>query len=211
MLLLDGVYYRDMKMTPFQKVTLRKEEDKGVIGFNFDLPYPRNMDLDITANRWNPFRIENNLAVLSVNPDIRVMGELADMIITGRAQVESDTVTYGRRTFEVKKGVIDFVNPYKTEPFFDIISETMVREWIIKLAISGKPDGLIFQITSILPAEDEEILSLIVTGLPTQVLTDRLATSLEEDIIGATKLDTFKTEISTVETGILPERMKMTL
>ena len=87
------------------------------------------------------------------------------------AQVNEGTVTFQKKTFEVTKGVIDFVNPYKTEAEIDIVSETQIRSWTITLTIKGKPENLDLRLSSEPSETDSDILSLILFGKTGRELT----------------------------------------
>jgi len=184
------------------------------------------MSVDISLRRRNPFVVDNNLAHLDINPDLRISGTLSNPKITGRATIEAGTVTYRKKTFTVKKGEIDFSNPYKIEPVFDIESEVQVRKWTILLAISGPPDKLSFTLTSDPPEEDGDILSLLVFGKTTHELIEAeggttksatrmlagiLARTLEDDIKKATGLDILEVETQAQEEEQVSDQVKVTI
>jgi translocation and assembly module TamB len=113
--------------------------------------------------------------------------------------------------FEIKKGIIDFLNPYKIEPTVDIASETEVREWMINMDISGTPDDLTFTLSSTPKEEHEDILSLLIFGKTakefregdgggsfstTKMLTNLAAEMFSDQVQNATGLDTLEVEYS---------------
>jgi len=223
--ILEGTYYKDVNISLLQVVGERKREE-APRPKEITLPFMKNMSVDISLRRRNPFVVNNNLAHLDINPDLRISGNLGNPIITGRATIESGTVTYRRRTFDVKKGEIDFSNPYKIEPMFDIEGEVQVRKWTILLAISGPPDKLSFTLTSDPPEEDGDILSLLVFGRTTHELIEAeggttksatrmlagiLATTLEDDIRKATGLDILEVETQAQEEEQVSDQVKVTI
>ena len=222
--ILEGTYYKDVNISLLQVVGERKREE-APRPKEITLPFMKNMSMDILLRRRNPFVVDNNLAHLDINPDLRISGTPSNPIITGRATIESGTVTYRRRTFAVKKGEIDFSNPYKIEPMFDIEGEVQVRKWTILLAISGPPDKLSFTLTSDPPEEDGDILSLLVFGKTTHELieaeggTTKSATSmlagilatLEDDIKKATGLDILEVETQAQEEEQVSDQVKVTI
>jgi autotransporter translocation and assembly factor TamB len=224
-IILEGTYYKDVNLSLLQVVGERKREE-APRPREITLPFMKNMSVDISLRRRNPFVVDNNLAHLDINPDLRISGTLSNPIITGRATIESGTVTYRRRTFAVKKGEIDFSNPYKIEPMFDIEGEVQVRKWTILLAISGPPDKLSFTLTSDPPEEDGDILSLLVSGKTTHELIEAeggttksttrmlagiLATTLEDDIKKATGLDILEVETQAQEEEQGSDPVKVTI
>ena len=206
-IILEGLYYKDVNLSLLQ--TVEKKREASVPTAEIDYPYFGNTRLDVSVKSHNPFVVENNLATLDVDPDLRITGELNNPIIMGRAEVRSGTINYRRKDFVVKKGILDFLNPYKTEPAVDVESEVKVRHWTILLAISGTPDALTFRLTSNPQESDGDILSLLAIGRTTselidgeggsskgasQMLAEIIATRFGEDIQQATGLDIFEVE-----------------
>ncbi|MBC2710858.1 MAG: translocation/assembly module TamB domain-containing protein [Desulfosarcina sp.] len=151
--LLEGVYYKDVKISLLKMATTRQRAVAPATR-PVSVPYFDTVNLDIVVGHRQPFMVQNNMAQLEISPDLKIGGSLAHPIVSGRAQVKDGTVTFQKKTFDVKKGVIDFVNPYKTEADIDIESETRIRIWTIKLAIKGTPDNLDLQLSSV-PAETD--------------------------------------------------------
>lgn len=206
--ILEGTYYRDVNLNLLEAVRERRREEAPPPEETTH-PLLRNMILNISIKRRNPFLVDNNLAELEISPDLRVTGKPTNPIIRGRASVDSGTVHYRNKNFIVKKGVIDFLNPYKTEPTIDIQSEVKIRHWLILLAVSGTPEELSLKLTSDPPEEDGDILSLLVVGATTSELIDKeggtskstsqmvaevIASRYREDFKAVTGLDIFETE-----------------
>ena len=121
----------------------------------------------------------------------------------------SGTVTYQKRTFDITKGIVDFSNPYRTEPVVDIGAEGRIREWTIYLTVSGPLDNLDIRLTSNPPAENAVILSLLATGKtpeefvsrpgtatanPSNLLAELLANTYGEKVKETTGLDILQLE-----------------
>ena len=206
--ILEGTYYRDVNVSIFRVVGEKKREE-ALLPKEIKVPFLKNTNLDISFRRRSPFLVDNNLAHLELSPDLRLTGTLANPIIIGRATAESGTITYRGKAFVLKKGVIDFSNPYKTEPTLDIESEVQIRKWMIYLGISGPPDRLTFTLTSDPPEEDGDILSLLLVGKttrelieaeggttqsPRQMLAGLISTTFGEDIKETTGLDILEVE-----------------
>lgn len=206
--ILEGTYYKDVNLSLFQGlqgiVKKKRETVPAAKSSDSSQPFLRNMDLDISVKRRNPFMVDNNLAILDVNPDLRIYGTLNRPLVSGRAGIDSGTITYQKKEFEVQKGVIDFLNPYKIEPTIDVESEVAVRDWTISLKIAGTPDQLRFELTSDPPEEHGDILSLLLLGRTTrestkkggggslvsaQMVTEILEETFGEDIKKAAGLD----------------------
>jgi autotransporter translocation and assembly factor TamB len=220
--ILEGTYYKDVKLDLLSGIRQSKREETP-LPKDVTYPFLRNMALDISIKRLHPFVVDNNLARLEVSPDLSIAGTFNRPVFRGRTTVDSGTVTYKKRIFVVKKGNIDFLNPYKTEPTFDIEGETQLREWVILLAISGTPENLQLKLSSNPPEADGDILSLLLLGRPTrelisaeggtskspaQMAAQMIATRYAKEIKEATGLDVFETEMGGEGA---PDQVKVTL
>lgn len=204
--LLEGLYYRDVKVSLMDQATRRTrpvapaavEAQAGGFG---------NIGLNVDVRHRQPFRIENNIASMDVVPDLKIGGTLAAPVINGRANVTSGSLFYQRKAFTVTKGVVDFLNPFKTEPTLDIAGEISVRHWRIILTLAGPTDNLRFRMTSTPAEEESDILSLLLFGktarelaateggsaVPPAVLLARLIDSKVADSVKqSTGLDIFE-------------------
>jgi len=224
-IILEGTYYKDVNLSLFKGIGWKKREITP-IGEEITFPFLKNMNFDILIKQRNPFLIDNDFATLNVNPDLSIVGTINNPVISGRATVTSGTVRYQGKSFVVKKGVIDFANPYKTDPLFDIQSEIKVRGWMIFLEITGTQDQLNFKLTSDPPEEHGDILSLLLLGKTTgelivretgptqsteQMLAGLIASTLGKDIKEATGLDIFEVETSPENNKAVSDRIKLIL
>lgn len=166
--LLEGRYYKDVNLN-LASAAKRKRGIEPILDKK-NIPILEAMSLDIDIKRREPLWVDNNLALLSISPDLNIYGTAAAPLIGGRAQVDSGTIMFRKNEFEVKKGIIDFINPYKIEPTIDIDGEMEVRAWTIYLTVSGTPDNLDFNFNSKPDEQDVDILSLLAFGKTTREL-----------------------------------------
>jgi autotransporter translocation and assembly factor TamB len=206
--MIEGQYYKNIQMNLMESFG-KKSREQALPASEIPWPFLKNMAIDITTRCIEPFVIDNNMALLTIKPDLRIYGSMNHPLISGRAQVESGTVYFQKKEFNVKRGVFDFINPYKIEPTIDVLSEIIVREWTIFLSISGTPDNLKFNFSSNPSEREEDILSLLITGKttreliareggsslsPGQILADVLAETVQEQIKDATGLHVVELE-----------------
>ncbi len=201
--LIEGTYDKDVRLNLLESIGQESREETLAMPKN---PWPifNNMALDCRIRYRDPFVVDNNIALLTVKPDLHIHGTINQPLVSGRAEVESGTVYFQRNEFDVKKGVIDFINPYKIEPTIDIQSDVKIREWTVFLEISGAPDTLRLDMTSEPSETKEDILSLLISGKttqelisseggsalsPTQMLADVLAETVQKEIKDASGLD----------------------
>lgn len=211
--LLEGRYYRNVKLDLVAAATRRtrkiaplKEKTKN--------PFLESIALNVHVSRREPLLVENNLAYLLISPDLTIQGTAHRPLLSGRATVDSGTINFQKTEFEVKKGIIDFVNPYQIEPVIEIEGEMKIRTWTINLAVSGTPDNLDLKFSSDPSESQADIISLIAFGKTTremgqaqgggktasgEIVSGLLAEALKKDLQAATGMDQF--EINMTERG----------
>jgi autotransporter translocation and assembly factor TamB len=211
--LVEGTYYKDVRIDLLSTLT-RLTEARRAEPVPDTKPKPdwmKHIELGIAVKHRNPLLVDNNLAKLAIVPDLAISGTLATPVVTGQARVVDGQLTYRRTAFEVTRGVIDFVNPYRIESSLDIQAKAQVRDWQIILALTGPIDELALQLSSDPPESDSDILALLLVGRtggeirrgeggskqsPSQMLAGLAASEWGEDIRKKTGLD-----ILEVETG----------
>jgi autotransporter translocation and assembly factor TamB len=186
----------------------------------------KNIALDVHLGYRHPFLVDNNLARLQITPDLKAGGTLARPVLSGRAAVVEGEVIYRRKVFKIKRGVVDFINPYKIEPVLDIVSEAQIRRWLVTLTVSGTPDKLAFNLKSDPPADDNDILSLILLGRTNaemiqgegggkqtteQMLAALVSTAWGEDIKKTAGVDILEVETGSQEDQENTDRIQVTV
>ena len=86
---------------------------------------PLRFDVGIVAA--SSLRIQNNIANMVASADLRLQGTYDRPLLFGRAEIERGDVLFeGNRYIVTPGGSIDFFNPSRIEPFFDLEAETRV-------------------------------------------------------------------------------------
>lgn len=223
--LLEGTYYKNIDASLLGGLT-RRSRPSTPARVERRNRWLKNMQYDITINHRTPFIVDNNLALLEIAPDLHLTGSGDAPVLGGRTEVRSGEIYYQKKTFEVEKGVVDFINPHKIEPEIDIQSNVTVRKWDISLTVTGTPDDLLFTLTSDPREEDEDILSILLFGKTTkelisgeggstlstaQLLTGFIATSFGDDIKKTTGIDILEVDTTHPEDKENSERIKVTM
>ncbi|MGD9202765.1 MAG: translocation/assembly module TamB domain-containing protein, partial [Chitinispirillia bacterium] len=230
--LLDGLYYKDVTGISYNEMLFSLL--KGLIGdTNEEIAktdtahvntFMENTRLDIKVSSNSVFIVDNNMALIEIKPDLTVKGNLNSPIITGRASLPYGTITYQKKEFIVNKGIIDFTNPYATEPHIDIESEVEIKEYTIYLLIRGVPPNNI-QITldSDPYLSDDDKLTLLLLGKLRKDILDgegfsyKSTEELLNNVIGSKVRDNIKNATGfevDIETDLLSDqedRIKVTI
>jgi translocation and assembly module TamB len=124
---------------------------------------PLRYDVQITAP--STLRIENNQAQIQATADLQLRGTFDRPLLFGQAQIDRGTVTFEARRYVITRGTIDFNNPTRIEPFFDIETETRVRvpgeTYRITLRAAGTFERFTPQFTADPPLPEVEVLALL--------------------------------------------------
>ncbi|OPZ59506.1 MAG: hypothetical protein BWY87_00970 [Deltaproteobacteria bacterium ADurb.Bin510] len=207
----EGTYYKDLKADLLSNMlgSLVKPAATKPRPTMDDYPWLGRTSLDIDLVRRGSLKVENNLAELELNPDLKLGGTLANPVVSGRVSVTGGSVTYQGREFTVKRGNVDFLNPNHTEARVDIQSQTVVGEYAIELDVEGPLDALVLSLSSEPAASQSDILSLLLLGKtsaqladsdesvglsPAGMLAELLSSTYADEIKATTSLDVFKLE-----------------
>jgi translocation and assembly module TamB len=110
-------------------------------------------------------RIENNVARIVSSADLTLRGTYDRPLLFGRAEIERGEVVFEGRRYLVTRGTIDFSNPTKIEPFFDIQAETRVRvpgqTYQVSLNAAGTFARLQYGLNSDPPLSEVDILAIL--------------------------------------------------
>jgi autotransporter translocation and assembly factor TamB len=163
--LLEGRYYKDVDIVTTVTQRRRKIEPSPLKKEN---PFLDGMAVNIHIRSREPFLVDNNMAYLELSPDLAVRGTARTPVLAGRAVADAGTINFHKSEFDVKKGSIDFINPYRTEPEIHMEGEMNIRSWTIYLVVSGLLDNLDIQLYSSPSESHADIISLIAFGKTTQ-------------------------------------------
>lgn len=127
---------------------------------------PIRFDVRVVAP--STLRIENRVARLVSSAELTLRGNYDRPLLTGRVEVDRGEVLFEGNRYQVTRGTIDFVNPTRIEPFFDIEAETRARVpgqiYRVTFRVSGTPERFVFDLSSDPPLATVEILALLFGG-----------------------------------------------
>ena len=128
---------------------------------------PLKFDLQILVPAT--LRVENNLARMVASADLNLRGTYDRPVIVGHADIDRGEVTFEGRRYRVTRGVIDFTNPSKIEPFFDIEAETNVRvsgqTYRVTVGAAGTAEQLRPTLSSDPPLPTADVLALLLSDV----------------------------------------------
>jgi translocation and assembly module TamB len=110
-------------------------------------------------------RIENDQARIVASADVNLRGTYDRPIVLGRAEIERGEARFEGRRYLITRGSLDFSNPDRIQPFFDIEAETRVRvpgqTYRVVARMAGTTERLQPEFTSDPPLPPLEILTML--------------------------------------------------
>lgn len=129
------------------------------------VPGPATVDegvrYDVKVSAPGTLRIANNLATLQARADLALQGSYGAPVILGRAEIERGQVYFQGNTYLIRRGSIDFANPQRIDPLFDIEGEARIRTYRVTLKLNGTLERVYPTLTSDPPLTAVQILSLL--------------------------------------------------
>lgn len=116
---------------------------------------------DVKVRAPGTLRIDNNLATLQARADLTLQGTYDAPALIGRAEIDRGRVYFQGNTYVIRRGSIDFSNPQKIDPLFDVEAEARVRSYNVVLKTQGTLDRVTPTLTSDPPLSTVGILSLL--------------------------------------------------
>jgi hypothetical protein len=124
---------------------------------------PLKFDLQLLMP--STLRVENNLARMVASADLTLRGTYDRPVVSGHADVERGEVTFEGRRYRITHGTMDFTNPTRIEPFFDVEAETNVRvpgqTYRVTIAVAGTSAQLRPTLNSDPPLPTSDVLALL--------------------------------------------------
>ncbi len=133
------------------------------------------VDLRVHLAAPGTLAVENNIAKVTGTADLDLTGTLANPVILGSVDLdEGGTVTFQNVDYRLVRGTINFQNPFRVDPYFDVTLEGRVSGGIstelesgtvdLTINLTGTIEHLTPSITSDPPASDITLFSILGLG-----------------------------------------------
>ena len=151
-------------------------------------PLIQNINLDIGVSTLDAFVIDNNLANLEMDANIRIMGTVLEPRIAGRvASRYVGEIFFAERSFEVEQASVDFLGQDPLEAQLNVIAHTNLTheydELEITLTLTGPIINPSLSLSSFPPRSQGELASLLITGYGTEKLRTETANIIGNQLI----------------------------
>jgi TamB, inner membrane protein subunit of TAM complex len=161
--LRDGLMVRNVNVLQLSRVQTPGPQEPL---FSFREPPLSRLQLDLTLDAAEPFRIENNLVRGGLVPNLHVGGTGEAPVLEGRIEVRPMRVALPGSYVDVSGGALIFRAEEPGRPAVELTGRSKVRGWDVSLVASGPYDEPLLELTSTPPLSSEDVLLLLLTGQP---------------------------------------------
>ncbi|MCL5238711.1 MAG: translocation/assembly module TamB domain-containing protein [Nitrospirae bacterium] len=120
-----------------------------------------NLNIRVTGPNLT---IDNNVARAVMTTDILLRGTIGQPIVLGKIEAKEGIVYFRNNEFKIVKAAVDFSNPNQIRPYFDIVAETKVRSYNIRLSLDGYAEQFNLSLSSDPLLNEADIFSLLTVG-----------------------------------------------
>jgi translocation and assembly module TamB len=116
---------------------------------------------DVKVRAPGTLSVDNNLATVHARADLTLSGTYAAPVLLGRAEIDRGRVYFQGNTYEIRRGTVDFLDPMRLDPLFDLEAETRVRSYAVTLKLNGTLERVYPSLTSDPPLNTLQIVNLL--------------------------------------------------
>ncbi len=109
-------------------------------------------------------QVDNNLSRSTFALDILLRGTLNNPIPIGKVETKEGTVFFRNNEFRIIKANLDFANPEQIKPYFNIVADTRVQNYNIRLTLEGFSDQFNLSLSSDPYLPETDIFALLTVG-----------------------------------------------
>jgi translocation and assembly module TamB len=119
--------------------------------------------------------VDNNLAALRASAELDITGSADQPAVLGRAEIVRGRVYFQGNTYTIQRGTIDFLNPRRIDPSFNIEAEANVRSYRVTLNVNGTLQRVYPTLSSDPPLSTVQIVNLLAGADDTQLASFTLS------------------------------------
>ena len=149
------VEWKSMLLETFKGFSQKRKMEIGWIG---------ETQLNLRFHGKDNILIQNNLAKIPIEVDAFIRGTPSQPQLLGRLEARTGVAYFRRNDFKIQHASVDFVDPNRINPVLDIQAETRVREYTIRMAVSGAVDRAVVTFISDPPLSETDVLSMLALG-----------------------------------------------
>jgi translocation and assembly module TamB len=130
-----------------------------------------NLKLNIGVQSSSDLSAASSTVSIEGDVNLRVVGTAANPVVLGRTDLTSGDVFFAGQRYQLERGLINFTNPGRTEPYLNVLITTTIQQYNLSLTILGPVEKLETKYTSDPPLPPVDIINLIARGQTTEQAT----------------------------------------
>ncbi len=127
-----------------------------------------NLKLNIGVQSSSDLSAASSTVSIEGDVNLRVVGTAANPVIVGRTDLTSGDVFFAGQRYQLERGLLNFTNPSRTEPYLNVLITTTIQQYNLNLTIVGPVEKLETKYTSDPPLPPVDIINLIARGQTTE-------------------------------------------
>jgi translocation and assembly module TamB len=108
--------------------------------------------------------VDNNIARAPLKVDMVLKGTIGHPLLFGRIESKEGKVYFRNSEFRILSASADFTDPNKINPVMEIVAQTVVKGYNVRLSLEGQMERFNLSLISDPPLEETDILSLLTVG-----------------------------------------------
>jgi len=139
--------------------------------------YLRNLQLDVEGDSSPGAQLEWSSARFSSQAQLRIRGTADRPVILGHVHLLTGEFDFRGNTFRLTRGDVNFSNPFRLDPIFDLEATTTVEQYDVTIQLSGPGSRLRLSYRSDPPLPSSDVISLLALGRTSEATDLRTGTS----------------------------------
>lgn len=155
---------RYTKRVDWKSAVLAGRGKGGIPELRADVPIIGEAALNVHCVGHEKFVIDNNLARIPVTVDLYVRGTVNRPHLMGRLEAMKGTVYLRGTDYTINSAIIEFSDPDRIYPAFNISAGTAVRDYKVTMNLVGNMDRFSMNLQSDPPLPDIDVIGLLTVG-----------------------------------------------
>jgi translocation and assembly module TamB len=166
---VDGrVLINGLSFTPdFDLANFMSQSGSGTVATSSD-SFTSHMKLNLAVQSTENLQAVSSEVSVEGQANLRVIGTAAEPVIVGRADLNAGDIFFMKNRYHLERGMINFINPNRTEPTVNILISTVIQQYNLSLSLVGPVDKLRTSYTSDPPLPPVDIINLVARGSTTE-------------------------------------------
>jgi translocation and assembly module TamB len=139
--------------------------------------YLRNFQLDIEGVSSPDAQVQWNAARFASEAQLRIRGTADRPVILGHVHLLAGEFDFRGNHFRLTRGDINFANPFRLDPLFDLEAATTVEQYDVTIQLSGPGSRLHLSYRSDPPLPPTDVISLLALGRTSEATDIRTGTT----------------------------------